>query len=223
MTIAALTASAATARPALAADGEPEPPVTPFIDSGNDLPDLDARAREAARDRAAKAGPLRWYGWQLLTADLAVAACLAGTRSGWCLAAYPISGPFIHLANGRPGMASASISIRVGIPLTTVGMGKDHSECPDTGAPPKTVTSTDGTTVTTTPGNWGGFSDPLCGLELKDLLIGAAIAALVDAAFSFRRGEPKPSSEAGARQPYRIEPQLSIGREGVSLGLGAAF
>ena len=53
LVICATFAGLLRSRPAIAAEPEPEPPVTPFLDSGNDLPDLEARER-AERDSSGR-------------------------------------------------------------------------------------------------------------------------------------------------------------------------
>ena len=189
--------------------------MTPFIDSGNDLPDLAARAREK-RPRLG-----RWYGWEILVADLATAGCVAGTRSPVCMVPYPFSGPAIHLANGRPGLAGASIGIRMSIAALAASIGRDFAHCQPTPAR-TTTTQVDGGTVTImTPGDNG---DPFCGLDyaMKGALVGAAIAAVFDAAIGFRRVAPGTPEPAGP--PKRvIEPQLSFTPGGFNLGVGARF
>jgi hypothetical protein len=69
-------AQAALGRAAAAADpDEKEAPVTPFIDSGNTLPDLAARERHTADGPPSVRGP--WYGWQILLGDLGLGLYIA--------------------------------------------------------------------------------------------------------------------------------------------------
>jgi hypothetical protein len=206
---AALAMLAGTAHRALAADGRPEPPVTPFIDSGNDLPDLEARDREARKARAleAKMQPRgKWYGWQLLTADLATAGCLAGLQSGFCVLSYWGSGIAIHLAHKRPAMAGTSFGLRTGIPALGIVVGLLIASCPERQGPPVLVPD-------------------LCGVGEAGIgmAVGAVIATAIDAALAFERPALAPPSEPTARRPLLIEPRLAVTRGGFSLGLGAAF
>ena len=204
MASAALAVSVGTARHALAADGEPEAPVTPFIDSGNDLPDLDARAREARAQqaRAREAGPRKWYGWQIVLADVATAACFAGLQQGICIVPYVASGPAIHLAHGHTGRFGASLGLRFGLPGVGGAIGYLLADCP-----PKT-------------GGWD-----FCGLGNVAIgtLVGMGIAAGIDAAIAFTRVDPNASPEPRARPTPVIEPQLSFGPGGFNLGVGARF
>jgi hypothetical protein len=209
VTAAALAVSAGTAGRALAGDAEPEPAVTPFIDSGNDLPDLEARAREAreARAREAKMQPRgKWYGWQLLTADAATAACIAGLQSGLCVLSYWGSGVGIHLAHDRAGLAGTSFGLRTGLPALGAAAGLLIANCPE-----RQETT---------------FLVPdLCGLgeAAIGMAVGAVIATAIDAAIAFERVAPGTAPPAGDRRPLVIEPQLSFGRGGFNLGLGARF
>lgn len=81
-------------------------------------------------DRAAAPAPLwvRWYGWQTLTADaLALGLALAaraekGTEwasasQGASVGIYVGGGPFVHLAQRRPGRGVLSLAARVVLPL----------------------------------------------------------------------------------------------------------
>jgi len=171
MTVAALTLSAKTARHALAADGEPEPPVTPFIDSGNDLPDLDARAREARGQEARirDAWPRRWYGWQIVAADLATTACIAGLNSGVCLAPYFGAGIGIHLGHNRPGAAGISFALRTGMPALGAAAGILLANCSDRQRMLEDC----------------GFGPTIIGT-----LVGMAVGAAIDAALGFERVPP---------------------------------
>jgi len=224
---ATLVSSAGIGRRALAGDTEPPAPVTPFIDSGNDLPDLDARAREAAREARkapdAQVGRGRWYGWQLLAADLGTTTCFVGLQSGICVVGYWGAGIGIHLAHGRPGLAGVSIGLRTGLPALGAGIGLAIANCPARQASPRTTVTTevDGGTVTyTTGGDWD-----FCGLgeAAIGVLVGAVIASAVDAAIAYERVAPETPAAPVARRPRLIEPQLAVKHDGFTLGLGAAF
>jgi hypothetical protein len=206
MMASALAVSVGNARYALAAGGDPEPPVTPFIDSGNDLPDLDARAREARAQqvREREAWPRKWYGWQIVLADLATAACIAGLQEGICLVPYIAAGPAIHLAHGHTGRFGASLGMRFGLPGLGGTIGFLLANCPDRSR----------------AGDWD-----FCGLGNVAIgtLVGMGIAAGIDAAIAFTRVDPNTSPEPRGRPTPVIEPQLSFSHGGFNLGVGARF
>ena len=193
-----------------ATDGEPatQAPVTPFIDSGNSLPDLGART-------SWRLG--KWYGWQSLTIDAAGIACAATFREGLCMTPFALSGPLVHLAHGRPGLAGASLGIRLaGVTLgALIGAGNDG--CVERPAHTETVETESGYTTVLVGGNH-------CPLRVSatGALVGAAIAAAVDAALGFERLPPEaPASRATAART--IEPSIAIGSGSVGVGLGGAF
>jgi len=185
-----------------ATETEPEPPVTPFLDSGNTLPNLEARA----------ARPLgRWYGWQIAAADAGTVLCAVATRSKICAVPFVLSGPIVHLAHDRPGLALASLGLRGVLPVMGALMaGSD----PCHHAPPPSPMPDQGDSpyFAIPSGDFLCFATP----SPKGALIGAGIAAAIDAAIGFARATPPD----GART---IEPQVSVGARGFGLGLGAAF
>ena len=74
----------------------------------------------------------------------------------------------------------------------------------------------------TVPGDNG---DPWCGIDdaMKGALVGAAVAAVVDAALAFGRVVPGTEEELPRRPAPVIEPQLSFTPGGFNLGVGARF
>ena len=202
--------AAGTSRSAAAA--EAEPPVTPFLDSGNTLPNLAARTWPRLGT---------WYGWQILVADLAPLACAVGLDQPLCLIPVAVSGPAIHLAHGRRGLAGVSIGIRLTAITIGAAMGASTAKCEYFPGGTET-TPLDGGTVTRT---WG--DSYVCGHGHPEMgaMIGAAVAAVVDAAIGFTRLSPEaPAAPEATRRPARaITPRVSFGQTGVSLGLGAAF
>ena len=215
------TAETAGARQAVAAEPEPEPPVTPFIDSGNDLPDLAARERWPSPPPREPTPRGKWYGWQMLVGDLAAFGCLAASEHPICLIPLPFSGPAVHLAHGRPGRAGASIGMRLGGAALGFSVGRALANCKDSRSSSGAQSLGDGVTLYT---NWDGL-DNLCGLDYAAVggLIGLAAAAVIDAAVSFDSTAPGTGPEGRARPVRTIEPALSIGQDRVSLGLGGAF
>jgi hypothetical protein len=202
---------------ALAADGEPKPPVTPFLDSGNTLPDLGART-------SPRLG--KWYGWQTLIADAALIGCAAGLDQPLCLAPVPAVGLFVHRAHGNRGIAGGSIALRTLGPLLGAAMGRSVADCPEIPSPKPEPATTDG------HGNPLNirFEGEFLGAEIKacwrdeaatGALIGAMVAAVVDGAIGFTRLAPEAPAAPSGRPA--IAPRLSVGQNIVSVGLGAAF
>lgn len=184
---AVAVAQTAGAGEAAAAEGDPEPPVTPFIDSGNTLPDQAARQPPTLR---------QWYGWQILAADLSVVGCVAAFDHPICAVPWLLSGPAIHLAHGRPGLAGISLALRLGGVALGAGIGHSVANCPDRSSPQQ-QSQGDGTTLTI---DWSGL-DGLCeaGYVAVGALIGMAVAVVVDAAIGFDQVTPRPGSDGGAR------------------------
>jgi hypothetical protein len=201
--LAAATIAAASAlpRPARAADTGPPPPVTPFIDSGNTLPAPVVPPRPPL-------GP--WYGWQIAAADLGTVLCVAASRSKICAVPFLLSGPIVHLAHHRPGLAGASLGLRALLPVLGAFMAADNP-CKRSPPPPPMQDQGDGF-FASAPSNWLCFPP----VSAKGALVGAGIAAAADAAIGWARG-------AAPEEPRRIEPQVSVGQTGFSLGFGAAF
>ena len=105
--------------------------MTPFLDSGNDLPDLEARERASGDKREPRPRLGKWYGWQILAADLAMLGLAAGLDQPVFLAPYLFTGPAIHVAHGRRGLAGISIGIRLAVPLWAAVIGRSFANCPE--------------------------------------------------------------------------------------------
>ena len=211
LTFAVATAQTAGAGEAAAAEREPETPVTPFIDSGNTLPDSAARQPSTLG---------KWYGWQILAADLSAVGCIAAFEHPICAVPLLFTGPVTHLAHGRPGLAGVSVALRLGGTALGAGIGHSVANCPARSSPQQ-QSQGDGTTLTI---DWSGL-DSLCeaGYTGMGAVIGMAAAVVVDAAIGFDRVTPRRGSDAGARSAPAIAPQVSIGQNRVGLGLGGAF
>jgi hypothetical protein len=212
----------AAGRPAVAAEpDEPGTPATPFIDSGSTLPDLAAREQHPPSHKPPSLrGP--WYGWQILLGDIATTACALALQNGVCVAPYFLTGPGVHFAHGRKGLAAASFGLRLGGPGLGMTIGGMLANCPDRRSTPAKSPTTDGDSPTVTlPPNWLDF----CGLDYIAIgvLAGAAVAAVVDASLAFERVEVGTKSEATQPRLPTIEPTVSVGAGGVAIGLGAAF
>jgi len=214
-------AQAALGRAAAAADpDEKEAPVTPFIDSGNTLPDLGARERHPPDGPPSVRGP--WYGWQILLGDLATTTCALALQKGVCFAPYFLTGPAVHFAHGRNGLAAGSFGLRVGGPALGATVGRMLANCPDRAPPAARPPPTE----SDSPRFTFDFNLPdLCGFDYMavGLLAGAAVAIIVDASLGFERVEPGTKSEPATPRLPTIEPTLSVGTSGVAVGIGAAF
>ena len=199
---------------------EPEAPVTPFMDSGNTLPDLDARERHPAGETPSVRGP--WYGWQILLGDLAATTCAIGLRNGVCVAPYFLTGPAVHFAHGRNGLAAASFGLRFGGPALGATIGRMLANCPDrpppTAKPPPTESDSPSFAIDVGSLDFCGLDDLAVGL-----LAGAAVAIIVDASLGFERIEAGTTSEPARPRLPTIEPTVSVGASGVAVGIGAAF
>jgi len=138
--------------------------------------------------------------------------CAIATRSKICAIPFVLSGPIVHLAHDRPGLALASLGLRGVLPVMGALMaGNDpchHS------APPAAMPDQGDSPYF----SLGGGGDFLCfpTPSPKGALIGAGIAAVIDAVIGFARATPP----AGGRT---IEPQVSVGQSGFGVGLGGAY
>jgi hypothetical protein len=218
---AAGVAQGALGRSAAAADAEPEAPITPFIDSGNTLPDLAARERHPSSDKTPSVrGP--WYGWQILLGDIATTTCALAFQNGACVAPYLLTGPGVHFAHGRNALAGASFGLRFGGPALGATIGRMLANCPERPPAAAKPPMNDGDSPYFT---FGVGSLDFCGLDYMaiGMLAGAAVAAIVDASFAFERVEVGTKSEPAPSRPPTIEPTVSVGAGGVAFGLGAAF
>jgi hypothetical protein len=186
-----------------------------------------ARAEPAPDASRAQTAPLterrerarRWYGWQTLTFDAAalgvgvtgVSLHEAHPGAGVVLGAtgllgYSLSGPVVHWAHARPGAAGASLALRLGLPLLTVGVlsGGAAARCPGTGGPD---------------------DERYCERMERTLLVAGSLsllaASLLDASFLGWESPPR-TAKSAALTP--LVPVLAWdGRRGATLGLGGAF
>jgi hypothetical protein len=220
--LAVVIAQAALGRRA-AADEPPEPeaPLTPFIDSGNTLPDLAGPERHPSSDEPRSVrGP--WYGWQILLGDLATTSCALALQKEVCFLPYFVTGPGVHFAHGRNRLAAASFGLRLLGPALGGSIGGMLANCPDRRSAPATPSTTEGdSSPFTLPPHWLDF----CGLDYIAVgaLAGAAVAAIVDASLGFERVEVGTKSEPATPRLPTIEPTVSVGVGGVAVGIGAAF
>jgi len=155
--------SAVGGRAAAAEANEPPAPVTPFIDSGNTFPDLAAPERHPVNKTPSLRGP--WYGWQILLGDVAAASCALAFKEGACFTPYLLTGPGVHIAHRRYGLAAASLGLRVGGPALGAVVGRMLAKCPDRTPPAAkpSMTESDSPAFTFDLG-----SLDFCGLDWED-------------------------------------------------------
>lgn len=171
--------------------------------------------------RTHHARPTHWYGWQPLVADgltftVFMASAFNTHRNGSGIllatgASYLLVPPIIHLAHGRPGIAAASLGLRLGVPLGAALLGG---------------------------GLASGCGDGYCGIAGAALgfVVGIVAASAIDVgALSNEEGnDAPPAEEAAATPPARVRPPpprsvalTPVGgprREGgFDLGLGGTF
>ena len=201
--VAGIAQAIVDGRAAAAEPEEPEAPVTPFIDSGNTLPDLAARDGRPTDETPSVRG--RWYGWQILLGDLATTTCALALEQGICIAPYFATGPGVHFAHGRDGLAAVSFGLRFLGPALGGSIGSMLANCPDRGSSDR----------------WLDF----CGVNyiVIGVLAGAAVAAVADASLGFERVEARPGPRPATSHLRTIEPTMSVGRGGAAVGIGAAF
>jgi hypothetical protein len=179
-------------------------------------PARDARLAEPTPLTERSASPQRWYGWQTLTLDgAALGLGLSGAHlferhaaAGVTLGAagvlgYSLSAPLVHWAHGRAGAAGASLALRVGLPLLSVGVlsGGSAARCPGTGA---------------------SDDERYCERMERTLLLAGSLsmlaASLIDAAVL--GWEPQSATSTGAG----LLPVVAWdGRRGATAGLTGAF
>ena len=214
-----------SATPTPARDPAPEPPRPPPPDrlDPDDLPPRGAAA-PVRYDKVT-----RWYGWQILVADVAsfgtfvAVAPLRGTGADLLAGASLVSlvgdGAVIHGLHGRAGAAIGSASVRLALPLVG-GMIAEAM------APPCTVKSGTGTLSEAL----GGALCPIAGAAYfaEGMLVGLVVASVVDVtALSWGHArEPRPASSAAIS--LEIAPVATMvegpdGRRAPMLGLVGSF
>jgi hypothetical protein len=199
----------------------PEAAPAPFIDSGNTFPDLAAPERHPP----AKVTPSvrgAWYGWQILLGDVAATTCVLAFQNGGCVAPYFLTGPSVHIAHGRNGLAAASFGLRLGGPALGAVIGAGLAHCPNRSPPAPSPPRTESDSPTFIP-DLGSLD--FCGLDYMavGMLVGAAAAIIVDTSLGFERVEAGTKPKSAPLQLPTIEPTVSVGTSGVAVGLGAAF
>lgn len=157
-----------------------------------------ASASAAARPERQRA----YYGWQLLGTDIASllvgqAISDSGTGALTGMTGYALGAPIIHAIHGNYGTAFASLGLRLGLPVAGGFMGgvvySIKYEYED--------------------------MDVLAYIAVG-LVLGATTATLVDSLLLGWTDERAPEPEESR---YGLVPQISVGENGVSLGVLGRF
>jgi hypothetical protein len=70
--------------------------------------------------------PRRWYGWQIIMADVTSTVALVtlvNKAEGYAFLPYVVLAPGVHVANGQPLNGLASVGIRFGVPIVGILIG----------------------------------------------------------------------------------------------------
>jgi hypothetical protein len=157
----------------------------------------------------------QWYGWQTLTTDGAAGALAAGTFATnggvevtfWTLGigTYALGPPIIHLAHGRPAMATGDLALRLGVPALGMLLGAqvDASKPLHCNEMLDCHQSSDGMVA-------GG------------LIAAAAVAALDASVFAYDASERRIHKDA-ARAGFAWWPSLALTPRGGRAGVSGSF
>ena len=200
-----------------AAADEPLPPVTPFIDS-EPAPPSKWKGNAPVTPDPATTQPSRWYGGQIIAADLATLACFALVQHGTCGVAYLFAAPAIHGAHGRLGRAGLSVAMRLYVPAIGGVVGHVIGGCPSHEEPSPRPPPTEND-MRIIP----DFHIHIpCSELVVGALVGVAVGMALDAALAFT-SSPAPVADAPSRSAVRFAPRLSLGQAHLTLGLSATF
>lgn len=209
-----------------AADDEPLPPVTPFIDSEPGPPSKWTGNAPVAPDPATTQ-PSWWYGGRIIAADLGTLACVAATQNAVCIVPYFFAGAAIHAFHGRPGRAWLSVGLRAYVPIVGGVVGGLIGGCvpfqqePSRSEPSRTQMGSSGHSPTFNL-DLNINIPPCIGEAVVGMLVGVAAGMTLDAALGFTPG-PAPVADSPARAAVRLAPRLSLGHAHLTLGLSATF
>lgn len=200
-----------------AADDEALPPVTAFIDSEPVPPSIRGSGVDAgqpsitpfidsapiASDPAMRSR--RWYGGEIIAADLGTFACVALTQHELCLFPYLFAGAVIHAVHRQSGAVGRSFALRLLAPSIGGAMGGLIGGCPFSQQP------------TDSPD-----FPPCLGEMVVGMLVGLAGGLVLDAALAFTP-PAAPVADRPARTAVQLAPRLSFGQAHLTLGLSATF
>ena len=211
-----------------AASDEALPHVTPFIDSEPGPPSKWTGNAPVPPDPATTE-PRRWYGGQIIAADLGTLTCVALMQNGACLIPYLFAGAAIHGFHGRAGRAWLSVGLRASVPIVGGLVGGLIGGCVPFQQEQEPRRSEPSRTQMGDTGHSPVFEfdfdiniPPCAGEAIVGMLVGVAAGMALDAALGFNPGPP-PVANSPARAAVRLAPRLSFGQANLSLGLSATF
>lgn len=188
-TTALPTGTQGAAPPAAEANSAPasesaEPPVVgaPYV------AEAVAPAREPER---------RWYGWQIIIADVAsttVLFTLVDKIQGYAFLPYVVLAPSVHIANGNPLTSLASVGVRFGIPVVGLLIGAAFA------------------------GGCTGSSEECLAGPAYGMLAGMVGAMAVDASVLAYDEPPRRKHKAST-----FVPTMAVDRRGARVGLVGSF
>lgn len=145
----------------------------------------------------ASAAPRRWYGWQIIIADVTssvVLVTLVHKAEGYTLLPYLVLAPSVHVANGNPVTALASVGLRVGMPIVGLLIGAAFA------------------------GGCNGSSEECLVGPAYGMLIGMVGAMVVDASV-LAYDEPRHER----RKASTLAPTVAVDGRGARIGLAGSF
>jgi len=197
-------------RSSAADERPPPPPITPFLDSAP-IPSRPATQLS------------RWYGGNIIAADLGTVACFALTQNGVCVIPYFFAGAAVHAFHGQSARAWLSVGLRLYTPVVAAVVGGLIGGCPpphqEPSQPRRTATENDMNLI-------GGLYFPSVEVPCDEMIVGALVGAAVGMALDAALGFTPPSAPVAdppARGAVRLAPRLSLGQAHLSLGLSATF
>jgi hypothetical protein len=116
----------------------------------------------------ASAEASRWYGWQIMLADLGMVAAVAaggGTRTSWTAGAagYSLAGPAVHAMHRDGRAAAGSVLRRATFPLAAAALGAGAGAVVGCGAA--------GSSCGVTGGAYVGFAVGVVGAMVADWVL----------------------------------------------------
>jgi len=178
-------------------------------------------ATEVSSAPMAAEAPQRWYGWQLLMADLSSVATMVGggfVRGTWTApieivggGGYLLGAPMLHLAHDHPGKVGTSLALRTLVPgaATLVGVLIASAAFPN-GTHTGSGDSQSGVdkSVYQAAGGFLGFG------------VGAIVGMVIDDAIVAKEEAPPP---VDSDSHPTIEPRVTGVRGGATFGIGGTF
>ncbi|MBI3204298.1 MAG: hypothetical protein HYZ29_22365 [Myxococcales bacterium] len=150
--------------------------------------------REEPRQRPEQKPRERWYGGEILLADVASITLLFAAPPVGAVG-YLFGGPIVHAAHGEGGNSVGSFGVRVAMPM---------------------LGALGGCAISGDSGDWGCLPGAVLGLGA-----GVIAASAIDASVIAYQEQPaRPRTRGGT---LAATPRLGIGRHGASFGLAGQF